>query len=74
VCKCLLESMRYSNSLSENCEGYISGFSVEVVSAEECGGEARSRTLRDGPYSDEISGRIAHCTIARLHMATLCIL
>jgi hypothetical protein len=35
MCKCLLESLRYSNSLGEICELYIVGFPVEVISAEE---------------------------------------
>jgi hypothetical protein len=48
MCKCLLESLRYSDSLGENCDVYMVGFSVEVISAEECGGEARSRRLRGG--------------------------
>jgi hypothetical protein len=39
MCKFLLESLPYSNSLGENCEVYIGDFSVEVVSAE--GAEAR---------------------------------
>jgi hypothetical protein len=32
--------------LGENCKAYITHFLVEVVSAEGCGGEARSRKLQ----------------------------
>jgi hypothetical protein len=43
MCRCLLESLRYSNSLGEICELYIVGFSVELSRPRKCGDEARSR-------------------------------